>query len=90
VLLVNAVPDEDGWDVAYVGVVPEARRRGVGTELVRKALFEAKAAGVPYVALSVDDRNAPARELYRRLGFEPVERREVFLAVAPCPSEPEA
>jgi ribosomal-protein-alanine N-acetyltransferase len=67
-------------------VVPEARRRGVGRELVRKALFEAKAAGVPSVGLSVDDRNAPARELYRRLGFEPVERREVFLAVAPRPS----
>ena len=47
----------------------------------RKALFETKAAGQPCLALSVDARNRPARELYRRLGFESHDRREVFLAV---------
>jgi mycothiol synthase len=81
VLLVNPTPDWGGWDVAYVGVVPEARRRGVGSELMRHALIEAKAAGVPHVSLAVDVRNQPARELYRQLGFESFDRREVFLAV---------
>jgi len=83
VLLVNTAEEGDGWEVAYVGVVPEARRRGHGRELVGKALFEAKAAGQMFVGLSVDARNEPARALYRRLGFEPHERREVFLAVWP-------
>jgi mycothiol synthase len=81
VLLVNPQPDWGGWEVEYVGVVPRARRRGYASELVRLALIEAKAAGVPYVSLAVDARNEPARELYRRLGFEPFDRREVFLAV---------
>lgn len=81
VLLVNPAPDWGGWEVEYVGVVPSARRRGYGSELVRLALIEAKAAGVPYVSIAVDERNEPARALYRRLGFEPFDRREVFLAV---------
>jgi ribosomal protein S18 acetylase RimI-like enzyme len=80
-LLVNASPDGDGWEIAYVGVVPEQRRRGYGRELVVKALVEAKAAGQPAVTLAVDDRNVPARELYARLGFEETESREVLLAV---------
>ena len=30
VLLLNEDREQDGWDVSYVGVVPEARRRGCG------------------------------------------------------------
>jgi ribosomal protein S18 acetylase RimI-like enzyme len=81
VLLVNSVPESGAWDVAYVGVVTAARRRGVGTELVVKALWEAKAAGVLQVSLAVDARNEPARRLYRRLGFEPFGERSAYLAV---------
>ena len=72
-----AVEDWAAWDVSYVGVVPAARRRGVGAELVVKALWEAKAAGILQVSLAVDARNEPARRLYRRLGFETGEQ---FLA----------
>jgi mycothiol synthase len=81
VLLVNPAPDWGGWEIEYVGVVPTARRRGYASELVRLALIEAKAAGVPYVSIAVDARNEPARELYRCLGFEPFDRREVFLCI---------
>jgi ribosomal protein S18 acetylase RimI-like enzyme len=79
-LLMNA-PEPDTWDIAYLGVVPEARRRGAGRELVRRALFEAKAAGMTMVTLAVDERNAPARALYRAGGFEPFDERIVYLAV---------
>jgi ribosomal protein S18 acetylase RimI-like enzyme len=81
VLLVNPSPDEDGWEVAYVGVVPEHRRRGFGREMMVKALVEAKAADQACVTLAVDARNEPARVLYDGLGFEPHEAREVLLAV---------
>jgi ribosomal protein S18 acetylase RimI-like enzyme len=81
VLLLCAVPDLESWDVAYVGVVPEARRRGYGRELMRKALFEARAAEAGQLMLSVDARNRPAWDLYQQLGFEPFDQREVFLAV---------
>lgn len=81
VLLVNPAPDWGGWDVSYVGVVPEARRRGVGRELMRHALIEAKAAGMPHLSVAVDVRNLPASELYRRLGFESFDQRDVYLCI---------
>jgi ribosomal protein S18 acetylase RimI-like enzyme len=80
VLLLTAA-DGGEWEVAYVGVVPEARGRGVGRELMHKAVFEARAGGADRLILSVDARNGPARALYREVGFEPFDRREVFLAV---------
>jgi len=81
VLLLCEVPEWAAWDVAYVGVVPEARGRGYGREMMHKALAEARADGVARVTLSVDTRNRPAWNLYTDLGFEPHERREVFLAI---------
>jgi ribosomal protein S18 acetylase RimI-like enzyme len=81
VLLMTALPETGEWDVAYMGVVPEARRRGFGREILLKALTEARAADVERVVLSVDVRNRPAWELYRSVGFEPYERRTVYLAV---------
>jgi ribosomal protein S18 acetylase RimI-like enzyme len=79
-LLVAELP-EQGWDLSYVGVVPEARRRGIGQALTRKALDEARAAGAPQLTLAVDTRNLPAWNLYRHLAFEPFEQREVYLAI---------
>lgn len=79
VLLTSAVPEEDNWEVIYVGVVPTARGRGFGRELMLKALLEVRAAGVPEVFLTVDERNAPARDLYHSLGFEAFDRHAVFL-----------
>ena len=80
-LLLTELEDVDGWDLSYVGVVPEARRVGVGRDLVQKALAETKAAGASQLTLSVDTRNAPAWNLYAQLGFEVFDQREVFLAV---------
>jgi ribosomal protein S18 acetylase RimI-like enzyme len=81
VLLLTRMPEWDGYEVSYVGVVPEARRQGCGGEMMRKALLEARAAGGRQLTLSVDVRNRGAWEMYRHLGFEPLEQRAVFLAV---------
>jgi ribosomal protein S18 acetylase RimI-like enzyme len=81
VLLLTAVPEWEAWDVAYVGVVPEARRRGWGRELMHKALRAAHASDAAQLTLSVDGRNRPAWSLYLDLGFEPYDQREVYLAV---------
>ncbi|MFL5329273.1 MAG: GNAT family N-acetyltransferase [Gemmataceae bacterium] len=75
------MPEDGAWDVAYLGVVPEARRKGIGQELVRKLLFEAKAAAIPMVTLAVDARNEPARRLYHAAGFEPYDERDVYLKI---------
>ena len=45
-------------------------------------LFES-ADGVARLTLSVDTRNEPAWRLYTDLGFQPHDRREVFLAIWP-------
>jgi ribosomal protein S18 acetylase RimI-like enzyme len=81
VLLTAEMPESGDWDVAYLGVAKEARRRGFGRDMMLKALSEAKAAGVHRVTLSVDARNAPALHLYHHLGLVPYDRREVYLAL---------
>jgi ribosomal protein S18 acetylase RimI-like enzyme len=81
VAIVTELPERGDWEVAYMGVVPEARRRGFGREILLKALTEARAAEVPRLTLSVDSRNQPAWDLYRSLGFEPFDRRAVYLLV---------
>jgi RimJ/RimL family protein N-acetyltransferase len=87
VLLLNELPDWRSLDIVYLGLVPEARGRGLGRELVGRALAAARAAGLPQVTLAVDRRNLPARALYARLGFEGFDEREVFLAFLTCPSD---
>lgn len=67
-LLLNEHPDRDLLEIVYVGVVPEARGRGVGQFLVQKAIAQAHQEGRSLV-LAVDQRNRPARKLYARLGF---------------------
>jgi ribosomal protein S18 acetylase RimI-like enzyme len=78
-VVVTAVGEDR--ELLYTGVVPEARRRGYGMELVRHALVEAQAAGAHALTLSVDGRNEPALRLYRRMKFEAYGSREVFLAL---------
>lgn len=79
VLLLNGAASSETWEICYIGVVPEARRHGYGREIVLQALLEARAANVGEIFLTVDDRNQPARQLYRSLGFDIFDKREVFL-----------
>jgi ribosomal protein S18 acetylase RimI-like enzyme len=80
-ILLTETPEAEAWDVMYVGVVPEARRRGWAREMVRRALRAAHAADAAQVTLSVDARNRPAWNLYTDLGFRPFENRQVYLSV---------
>jgi ribosomal protein S18 acetylase RimI-like enzyme len=81
VLLVTKVFDEPAWDLSYVGVAPEARRRGLGRALTQLALRQARAAGATQLTLAVDVRNTAARNLYADLGFYATETRAVFLTL---------
>lgn len=56
---------ESGW-IANLIVVPEARSRGVGRELMERGLAYLEAAGVATVRL---DGDPPGIPLYRSLGF---------------------
>jgi ribosomal protein S18 acetylase RimI-like enzyme len=80
VLLLSEVSDRPAWEVAYLGLTPPARGRGLGRAALAHALDLARA-HVPRVELAVDDRNHPARKLYDKAGFHPFDRRAVHLAI---------
>lgn len=81
-LLLARVPRTRSLEVVYMGVVPAARRRGVGRALLARAVWQARSAGCTDLTIVVDDRNAPARALYDRAGFSPVTQREAYLSRA--------
>lgn len=62
-----------------IGLVPAARHRGIGAQLMRAAIDGAWARGLTRIELSVRADNANAKALYERLGFEPegIRRRSV-------------
>jgi len=71
-------------DVGYVRnlvTAPHARGRGIGRELMRAAAGELRAAGLAEWLLNVRVDNAPALQLYDRLGFK-VEHRTTALRIA--------
>ncbi len=70
VAMLDEVPDIGVWDLSYLGVVPEARRRGLGRELATHLLHTLKAAA-PKLMLAVDERNRPAIQLYENLALYP-------------------
>lgn len=81
VLFLAQTPEWRSMDLAYVGVVPEARGRRLGRQLLLKALAEARRADAEQITVAVDVRNRPAQRLYQQVGFEPFDSREVFLAI---------
>jgi len=83
VALLTELFDQGGWDLSYVGVVPDMRQRGIGRALTVHALHAAQEAGALQLMVAVDERNVAAGEMYRSLGFELTESREVFLLVFP-------
>jgi GNAT superfamily N-acetyltransferase len=66
------VPDDGLLGMFCLAVAPDRRRAGLGAVLVRWLLAAEPSARLAY--LQVEERNLAARELYRRLGFEPVYR----------------
>jgi mycothiol synthase len=79
VLLLSEIPDRDAWEVAYLGLTPSARGRGLGRAVLAHAL-QLAAVHVPRLELAVDIRNHPATRLYQFTGFTPFDQRAVHLA----------
>jgi len=61
--------------ITLLAVAPGARRRGVGTALVRYVFEVARCRSFDRCRLEVDRDNPAAIRFYSRLGFEPVESR---------------
>jgi GNAT superfamily N-acetyltransferase len=79
VVIVNDRPEERSREIVYVGVVSEARRRGIARRAILDVLKEAAADDCDSVLAAVDDANEPAVRLYFELGFVPTFERVVYL-----------
>ncbi|MES3160210.1 MAG: GNAT family N-acetyltransferase [Halorubrum sp.] len=64
-------------------VHPEARGRGVGTELCRQLIADAAAGGREALVLHVESGNHIARSVYHEVGFQAVERHGDLRMVVP-------
>jgi ribosomal protein S18 acetylase RimI-like enzyme len=84
ILLLADQPERSAWEVAYLGLTPAARGRGLGRAALAHALDLAR----PHrerLELAVDARNTPALGLYRAAGFRAFDRRSVHLKVLDPP-----
>ncbi len=70
----------DEAEVLSVAVTPAYRGQGYARPLLRRHLDALAARGVRRVHLEVDEDNAPALALYRRLGFRETGRRAAYYA----------
>ncbi|MFT3872002.1 MAG: GNAT family N-acetyltransferase [Nocardioides sp.] len=61
------------WQLRDLYVVPEARHQGAGVALVNAVRHAAIAAGTTRLSLVTEPDNHVALDLYRKLGFKPVE-----------------
>jgi ribosomal protein S18 acetylase RimI-like enzyme len=78
-LLLADFPQQDAWELVYMGIVPAVRGRGWGRQIVRRAQWLAGQAGRARLVLAVDAANAPALAMYAAAGFRAFECRAVFL-----------
>lgn len=81
VLFLNEHPERELLEIVYLGVVPEARGKGLGQLMVERALIEANRTKQSLV-LAVDTRNLPARRIYQKAGFLDVTVQSVHLRQA--------
>lgn len=65
-------------ELLTIGVVPAARRTGLGKALLDAIIGAARAAGAENIYLEVDDRNMAAVGLYRSAGFRPLGVRKHY------------
>jgi ribosomal protein S18 acetylase RimI-like enzyme len=70
-----------------IALLPSFRRAGIGTRLLTQLIAEAKRRAVP-LRIHVEMFN-PARRLYERLGFAPVEEHGVYLLMERLPEAAE-
>lgn len=76
--LLNVSQDGERIELAYLGLAKSTRGKGLGSALLDDALVRASARPQRCVSLAVDERNAPALQLYRSRGFRTVVRRRAF------------
>ena len=86
-LLMNEAADAAVFEIAYVGVVPELRGRGIGRGLLAKAIRRGASREFPRIMTAVDIANTAASRLYERAGFIEASRHQIFIKHLPAASQ---
>ena len=79
VLLLSRMQPAEALELVYLGLTPEARGRGIGDLLMRRALSAAAAERAGRLSLAVDSGNTPALKLYYRHGLQRVGAKEALM-----------
>src|ERR1700733_4568421 len=66
------------WELENIVVAPEARRRGVGKQLLEALFAVARETNSDSIFLEVRESNVAARTLYKRSGFEQTGTRKSY------------
>lgn len=69
--------DEDA-ELLTLGVIPAARRKGHGRQLLEAVLAETACRGAERLVLEVAEHNLKARRLYEQAGFEVIGQRRNY------------
>jgi ribosomal protein S18 acetylase RimI-like enzyme len=85
VVLVNRAAHHPGCELVYMGAAPEFRGRGLGKELVRRAIDVAAQLNCRSMRVAVDAANAPALHLYTQAGFRVIGQRFTYYVPAKSP-----
>jgi len=56
--------------VLGMGIIAEFRKKGIGTELIKRTISYARLRGIERIELEVYADNLIAQELYKKIGFE--------------------
>jgi ribosomal protein S18 acetylase RimI-like enzyme len=83
VLLLTPYTKTEQIELIYMGVVREARGRGIGAAVLQQAQETAVKRRAKKLLLAVDSANFPARNLYEQAGFQEWSQRSVFIRAFP-------
>lgn len=69
---------ENEWEIENIAVLPDARRRGLGSRLLNEFLARVEGEAGISVYLEVRESNRAARGLYQKWGFSEAGRRRDY------------
>ena len=77
-LLMSAFSQQRTWELTYLGLIPEARGKGWGNQIVQYGCFLAAQHGAELVITSVDKANQPALDIYHQRGFMLIDKAHIY------------
>ena len=80
-LLLAEHPAQSLFELVYMGLVPDARGKGWGSDVACFAQWMTHAAGSSHLVVAVDAANTPAIHAYEQAGYISWDRRVVYVKV---------